>query len=271
MGTREFIENCVQDAGYSVRLLYKSGGFTIIAVLTLTLGIGASSSILTVLNAALLRPLPYKAPDRLVWFNETLPDDPDPNVAWLDLQDWKRQNTVFASIAGYATNTLTLTGRGSPKLLTGHFVGADYFSVMGVPAALGRTFSPEENLSGGSPVVILSHRLWQQDFGEDPKILGTTVNLNAKRCTIVGVMPASFGDITHTDLWVPLQQYLPTVYITNRNLSSFMYVVARLRPEVSFGEASSAMNVIAKSLAQQYPESNATTGVLMLPLARHIS
>ncbi len=271
MGTREFIENCVQDVGYSLRLLYKSGGFTIIAVLTLTLGIGASSSILTVLNAALLRPLPYKAPDRLVWLNETLPDDPDPNVAWLDLQDWKRQNTVFASIAGYATNTLTLTGRGSPKLLTGHFVGADYFSVMGVPAALGRTFSPEENLSGGSPVVILSHRLWQQDFGEDPKSLGTTVNLNAKSCTIVGVMPASFGDITHTDLWVPLEQYLPTVYTTNRKLSWFMYVVARLRPEVSFGEASSAMNVIAKSLAQQYPESNATTGVLMLPLARHIS
>jgi len=270
MHTPQFSE-FPHDVGHALRLLRKNRGFTAIAILTLALGIGATCSILTVLNAVVLRPLPYGTPNKLVWLDETLPDDPDANVSWLDFQDWKRQSTVFESVAGYADNTLTMTGRGEPKILHVYLVTAEYFSVMRVAAALGRAFSQEENLPGGPPVVVLSHRLWQQDFGEDPRIIGTTISLDAKSCTVVGIMPAAFGDITQTDVWVPLEQYLPKTYWTNRSLSWFMYAVARLRPHVSLAEARSAMNSIASGLAQQYPQSNRSTGVVMLPLATHVS
>ena len=219
----------------------------------------------------LLRPLPYKEPAKLVWLTETSPEEPDHNVSWLDLQDWKSANQVFESIAGYSSNTFVLTGKSKPKMLTGQYITADYFAVMGVPPALGRSFTKDENVPGGPPVVILSYRLWQQDFGGDPNVIGTTIKLNAKGCNVVGVMPASFGDVLHGDVWVPLEPYLAKIYMTDRRLSWFLYAVARIRPEISLARARSAMEGLAKGLAQQYPESNRTTGVLVLPLATHIA
>ena len=271
MNGLRILEDFIQDAIHGLRVLRKNPGITIISVITLALGIGATTSIFTLVNAVLLRPLPYKEPAKLVWLTETSAEEPDRNVSWLDLQDWKSGNQVFESIAGYSSNTFTLTGRGRPKFLTGQYVTADYFAVMGVPPALGRSFTKDENVPGGPSVVILSHRLWQQDFGGDPNVIGTTIKLNAKSCNVVGVMPASFGDVLHSDVWVPLEQSLAKIYMTDRRVSWFLYAVARIRPQISLGRARSAMEGIAKGLAQQYPESNRTTGVLVLPFATHIA
>jgi len=250
----------LQDAVHGLRILRKNPVVTGISIVTLALGIGATASIFTIVNAVLLKPLPYKEPDKLVWLTESLPEEPDHNVSWLDLQDWKRRVRAFEIMAGYADNTFTLTGRFQPKVLNGAYVTADYFPVMGVPPLMGRTFTNEENVPGGAANVVLSYRLWQQDFGSDPRIVGTNIKLNARSVTVIGVMPASFGDSIRSDVWLPLEQYAAKAYFTNRSLSWFVHSVGRLRPGASFEQAHSEMDVIANALAREYPRAIAQPG-----------
>jgi putative ABC transport system permease protein len=191
---------------YAIRTLRRSPGFTVIALLTLALGIGANTAIFSFVNGVLLRPLPYRDPHGIVMVWEKPPGGNRNGISTLNFLDWKNQNTVFANIAAinYGGN-VTLTGTGRPEEFPGVRVSASYFDVFGVEPVLGRTFAPGEDQPGKSLVVVLSHRLWENRFGADPSIIGRTLTLNAKPYTVIGVMPANSSfDRTFEQLWTPL-------------------------------------------------------------------
>ncbi|PYV36776.1 MAG: ABC transporter permease, partial [Acidobacteria bacterium] len=182
------------DLRYGLRMLAKSPGFATVTVLTLALGIGANTSIFTVVNAVLLRPLPYKDPNRLVMVWGTHPQFPKFSVPYPDFLDWKEQNHVFEQMGCYRSvaTDYHLTGQGEPQRLQATFITSGLFSLLGVRALIGRTFLPEEDQPGRQHTVILSHSLWQRSFGGDPSLIGRTIILNNESFTVVGVVPSSF-------------------------------------------------------------------------------
>src|SRR5258708_1222699 len=205
------MEALLQDLRYAVRLLVKRPGFTAVVVLALGLGIGANSAIFSVVNALLLRPLPYRASERLVWIWEqnlgnNIKEEPasPPNLA-----DWRNQCTSFDGVTGFSRAGITLTSDAEPEQIPAAAITGDFFSVLGVDPVLGRAFLPEEDTPGNNHVVILSHGIWQRRFGSDPNIIGTSITLNSLPYTVVGVMPPEFrhprpGDPNAAEMWVPL-------------------------------------------------------------------
>ncbi|HUO29792.1 MAG TPA: ABC transporter permease, partial [Bryobacteraceae bacterium] len=191
---------------YAIRTLRRSPGFTIIALLTLALGIGANTAIFSFVNGVLLKPLPYRDPHSIVRVLERPPGGGHNGISTLNYLDWKNQNTVFEHMAAINYGgSVTLTGSGRPELIPGVSVGASYFDIFGVQPVLGRTFAPDEDQLGKSQVVVLSHRLWENRFGADPTIIGRTLNLNGKPYTVIGVMPAHTAfDRKWEQLWTPL-------------------------------------------------------------------
>jgi putative ABC transport system permease protein len=265
----------LQDLRYGLRMLGKNPGFTAVAVLTLALGIGANTAIFSVVNAVLLRPLPYKDPNRLVFVWQTYRPR---GVTWTavapaNFLDWREQNRVFEDMAAVAISGVYLTGTGEPKRLEGQRVSASLFPLLGVSPLLGRTFLAEEDRPGGDPVVILSHRLWQERFGADPSAIGKTLTLDGEMHTVVGIMPPSFrffngwGEGKPADLWLPYPfKGLPP---TQRDLC-FFQVIARLRPDVSLAQAQVGMETIARRLEAAYPKANKGVGVNVIPMRKHL-
>jgi putative ABC transport system permease protein len=265
------METLWQDLRYGVRTLWKAPGFTAVAVLALALGIGANTAIFSVVNAVLLRPLPYKAPERLGWSWGTSPvNDIKQEVAsYPDFNDWRQQSQSFESMGGFSNATPILTSTdGEPERVPGAVVVGDFFSVLGVEPMLGRKFLPEENESGKHRVVILSHGLWQRRFGGDPKIVGQNVTLQGNQFMVVGVMPPQFqhpnpGARQPAQLWLPLE-------VTNNLLQSrrgdFLSVVGRLKTGISIEQARAELNGIAGRLEQQYPQTNRGWSTLVVPL-----
>ena len=192
---------------YAIRTLRRSPGFTVIALLTLALGIGANTAIFSFVNGVLLKPLPYHDPHSIVMVWEKPPGGGRNGISTLNYLDWKNQNTVFTHMAAATFGgSVTLTGSGEPVELQGSRVSAAYFDIFGVQAVLGRTFAPDEDQSGKSQVVVLSHRLWENRFGADPAIVGRTLTLNGKPCTVIGVLPAHGPfDRSWAQLWTPLE------------------------------------------------------------------
>src|SRR5215831_3911168 len=188
------MKTILQDLRYGARMLMKNPGFTLIAVITLALGIGANTAIFSVVNRILLFRLPYKDAGRLVmvWGANPQQGAVIDLVSPADLADWRAQNTVFEDLAATNDAPYNLTGMGEPESLFGYSLAANFFQVTGLQPALGRTFTPEEDRAGAPGVVILSHRLWQRRFGSDPSALGRSVTLNGAPYTVIGVMPAGF-------------------------------------------------------------------------------
>src|SRR5438128_5872602 len=192
----------LQDLRYSLRVLSKRPGFTLIAVVTLALGIGANTAIFSVVNAVLLNPMPYRAPDRLVQFWETSPlkNWTQATVAPANLFDWQARSESFEEVAAYMGSDkkgpgitgLQLTGDGEPERVQGLYVTGNLFSVLGVEAMMGRTLREEETWEGKHTAVVLSYSLWQRRFGGDPNIVGQTIALNGRKREVVGVMPSGF-------------------------------------------------------------------------------
>src|SRR5436190_13834898 len=174
---------------YAFRMLAKSPGMTAVAVVTLALGIGANTAIFSVVNAVVLRSLPYRNPDRLVALWSNVPEHGRWRVSPANFFDWKKQATSFSEMATYGAWTLTLTGNGEPEQLMGTNAGQGYFATVGIQPQLGRTFAPEEYEPGKGQVVILGHSFWQRRFGGNPAILNRSITLNGASYTIVGVMP----------------------------------------------------------------------------------
>ena len=249
------LEKLAQDVRYGVRLLMRSPGFTAVAILALAVGIGANTAIFSVVNAVLLRPLPYKDSDRLVavWRYNVQRRQLN-TVPPADYRDWKDQSRVFEDLAYSWDEQYTLAGSGAPESLFGYAFSSNFFSVLGASPLLGRTFLPEEGQPGRERVAVLSFRLWRSRFGADPKILGRPITLNGSDHTVIGVMPPEFGHPSQSmELWTPLS--LRPGEFENRKLS-YLRVVGRLKPVVTPQQAQQEMNALASRLAALYPTTN---------------
>ncbi|HUE83017.1 MAG TPA: ABC transporter permease [Pyrinomonadaceae bacterium] len=260
-----------QDLRYGARMLLKNPGITAIAVLTLALGIGANTAIFSVVNAVMLRPLPYNDPDRLVALWEDVPGKGRWRVAPAVFFDWKNQNTVFEDIAAYGAATLTLTGSGEPEQLLGTGVSAGYFHVIGREPFLGRSFLPQEYEPGKGHVVILGHAFWQGRFGGDQSIVGKTITLNDANFIVIGVMPPGIypawpttsGQISFDR---KQQQFLIPMSFSAQwaavRTAHVLGVLGRLKPGITIAQAQTEMDTIAARLGQEY-KANKGEGIIV--------
>jgi putative ABC transport system permease protein len=252
-----------KDIRYGIRSLARHPGFTAVAVITLALGIGANTAIFSVVNAVLLRPLPFDDPERIVWVWDTPPQLSTAPAALPDFIDWKEQNRSFAHLAAYLSGSMFLdAGDGTTDTPVG-LVTPELFSVFHVSPILGRTFTNEETLPGRFRVAVLSHSMWQNRFGSDPNVAGRTIQLSGAAYTIIGVMPAGFSYPDRAELWRPLE-------IDPAKLDRgphYLRVVGRLKPGVTLVQAQADMSTIAARLSQQYREKNAGHGVKLERLA----
>jgi putative ABC transport system permease protein len=245
----------LQDLRYAFRLLTKSPAFSLIAILTLAFGIGANTAIFTVVNAVLLRPLPFKDPSRLVIIAEKSPY-PTITVSYQNWQDWRDQSRSFESVEGMRPSTIALTGSsGDPERLKSQYATAGLFPLLGVNAVLGRTFLPEEDRAGGNPVVLLNYGLWKRRFAGSPEIIGQSVTLDSVPRTVVGILPAGFELIFPADVYLPFTPWAKTLP-DDRNWHPGIFAIARLKPGVTHEQARTEMVLIAKRLEQQYPDYN---------------
>jgi putative ABC transport system permease protein len=245
-------ENLFMDVRYGVRMLRRSPGFTTVAVLTLALGIGANTAIFSLVDAVLLKPLPYPHPERIVLAWEKSPNGELSPTSTPDFLDWKRQSTVFTAIAVENWGNKTLTNGGVPVELRYDSVSANYFEVPGAKPLLGRTFAPDEDQPGKQYEVVLTHRIWQSLFGADPKIIGRSIRLNGMAYAVIGVMPAEPFDRERLELWIPLA-FQPKDMTRDYR---WVYSWARLKPGVTLEQARQQMKAIAARIARDYPQSN---------------
>ncbi|HKQ92034.1 MAG TPA: ABC transporter permease [Blastocatellia bacterium] len=262
-----WLENCWQDIRFGVRMLLNKPGFTLIAVITLALGIGANSVIFSFFNGILLRPLPFQQPERLVLLDEiaTNRGGASLGVSWPNYLDWRAQNQAFSDLGCYQDITFTLTGVGDAEELSGAFISDRLFEALGVAPQLGRAFLPEENQPARHRVVILSHGLWQRRFGGDQKILGKTITLVNRAWMVVGVMPPGFKFPGAVDFWAPLAHAARW----SRSMHG-LGAIARLKPGATIEQAQSEMSLIARRLAEQYPASNEGLDVRVTGLRDHL-
>ncbi len=250
------------DIRYGLRGLRRNPGFTSIAIVTLAVGIGATTAIFSFVNAVLLKPLPYPHPEQIVSVGEKLPDGFSNPISTLNFLDWERQNRCFEYLAALAFDKVTWTGSDRPREVKVHRVSASYFKVLGVSAALGRTFAASENEPGNDLEAVLSNRLWQSQFGSDPHIIGRKITLDGKNYTIIGVLPAnSEFDRSWAAMWLPLS--FASVNMT-RNFH-WLYAIARLDAGVTLKQARQQMDAIAARISAQYPDSNKGIGVAVNP------
>jgi putative ABC transport system permease protein len=252
----------LNDLRFAARMLAKSPGFALMAVVTLALGIGANTAIFSVVNGVLLRPLPYPEPDRIVRLFETVSRSAMPSdrmeVAPANYLDWQSQARSFSGIAAYGFGETPLSNDGEAKVVPSAYVSHNLFSVLGVSPALGRTFTVEEDNPANEYVAVLSHGLWVRGFGADRNVLGRTVSLDGHAYTIIGVMPAGFRFPKEAEIWTPLALNANQVKMRE---ARFLKVVARVQPGVSIEQARSEMDMIANRLSQQFPQTNQSWGV----------
>src|ERR1700723_3456806 len=266
------METLLQDIRYGIRMLAKNPGFTAIAVLTLALGIGANTAIFSVVNAELLRPLPFRDASRLVSVasSNSRTHSTAGSMSYPDFLDLRVQNQVFENMAAYTDGNFTLTGIDQPAHIVGSSVSANLFNLLGVAPELGRTFLPDED-QPHHHFVILSHELWTSRFAGDPQVIGRSILLDKSAYTVVGVMPSSFR--------YPLQRQTPTLWTTMSPLletpdgtpsmadqrgAHFLRSIARLKPRVTVAQAQAGLDVITTSLAKQYPDTDKYWGATVV-------
>jgi putative ABC transport system permease protein len=258
-----------QDIRYEIRTLLNSPGFTAVAVLILALGIGANTAIFSVINSVLLRPLPFRDPERLVQLWETEAAPGTYPFAGPDYIDWQAQNRTLEATCLYTWgSSLNASGAGEPVSALVVRTQANFFSVLGVQPALGRTFAAGEDQEGEDRVAILSYGFWQRHFGGDKGVIGKPVELNSETYAVIGVMPRWFNHPPATDIWTPLDMSLKNLGI--RGSHSFR-AFGRLKPGVSAEQALADLTIIAKRLEDQYPDSNEKVGAAVIPLKEQIT
>ncbi|HEX6716483.1 MAG TPA: ABC transporter permease, partial [Pyrinomonadaceae bacterium] len=247
-----------QDLRYGARVLLKQPAFTLVAVLTLAIGIGANTAIFSLVNSILLRPLPFREPDRVVRLIQASPKLglSTWGVSQADFAAYREQNRSFESVALYTNSATNLTGQGEPERLPMTNVTADFFKVFGVNPLLGRTFVEGEDVQGKNLVCVISHAFWQRRFGGDPNIVGSTLILNNTPTQIVGVMPAEFKfPRLEIDLWIPL------AHDAKRTNPYFYSVVARLKPGVQVAQAQTDTTEVLQDFGRQHPNVAEFVGV----------
>ena len=235
----DMLGDLVSDLRYAARKHAAAPGFTVVALLVLALGIGASTAIFSGVNRVLLKPMPYPDDDRLVmlWARDTRLADGKMPVAPADFRDWREQTRSFTGIAGSSDGVFNLTGTGEPEMLIGYRFEPAMFDVLGVPAQYGRVFRPED----GENVVVLGHDVWDRRFGADPSVIGRKIQLDGVSYTVLGVMPPSFTHPRRSALWVPWS--IKPEVAASRD-SRFVRIVGRLQPGVTLAQANAELEAV---------------------------
>jgi predicted permease len=273
----KLIENFVQDLRFGLRTHRQAPALTAVAIVTLALGIGANTAIFSVVRAALLRPLPYAQPDRLITVGEVRSQEElsqalgpaSWNASYPDYLDWRKQSKAFESLAGFTGDGFTLRGAGEPETVTAVQATTNFFSTLGVKPFLGRDFRTGEDVAAGPFTAILTHSYWRSRFGGDPRVVGRSVQLDSNNVTIVGVLPAGFefAPRGNAQLWVPL--HITGDLVTRRSLR-WLSVIARLAGGTTPAQARAQMNLITARLAAAYPGQNGALRMVMAPLRNRI-
>jgi len=257
-------------------MLLKKPGFTLIAVVTLAFGVGANTAIFSAVNAVLLRPLPFAAEERLVvmWKHDQTASHPLVELSIPEFNDWRAGSQSFESLAAMPTSVYgygyVLTGRGEPVQIESSRVSADFFTTLGVRPLVGRTFRTEDDRPGAARVVVLSHRLWRDQFGSDTNLIGQTITLNDTGFSVVGVMPADFEFLKGVDIWSPVSASIGGGALQNRS-AVFLQAVGRLKPGVTREQAEAEMNAVISRIAAAHPETEAGGHrVVMTPVAEYL-
>jgi putative ABC transport system permease protein len=253
-----------RDVRFAVRSLARSPAFTAIAVVTLALGIGANTAIFSVVNSALLRPLPYPDPSSLVFVNETRPDGSDSPAAYPNFIDWQKQSDVFRSIALFRDVSFNLGGRGAPERISGALVSADFFRTLGITPLLGRYFAEGEDRPGADGVTVISHALWQRRFGGDREVVGRSITIDGRTLTVIGVASRDFHFPERADIWMPVSHDAADV-LENRGLHAYG-VIGRLARGGTIDRAAANLRSIASRLGGEYPATNKAWGIALAPL-----
>ena len=265
---RDFVE----DVRYGLRVLSKNPGFTAIAVLTLTLGIGANTALFSVVNGVLLNPLPYPYPEQLTILRESKPNFAQGSVSYPNFLDWQKDNRTFASMAALRFNSFVLTGLGDAEQVDCLFVTSDFFPLLGVNPVLGRSFAPGEDRIGAAPVVMISEGFWKRKLASDPSVLGKTLTLDGRDFTVIGVVPAGFNlvsTISPRELYAPISQWTNPL-LMNRGAGLGIFGIGRLKPGVTLEQARSDLHRVTENLAAAYPDTDKGIGAAVLPMRERL-
>src|SRR6184192_751792 len=262
----------LDDVRYAVRQLAKNPSFAIVAIFTLALGIGTNTAIFSIVNAVLLRPLPYPDADRIMVLNESSGPGQDYSVALPDYFDWQRDNIVFEYLAATHKESRNLSGipGRDPERVSCASVTRNFFSVVGISPEIGRNFSEDEDKVGAPPVVVISDRLWRRVFNADPSVLGRSITLHDKNYTVIGVMPLQVTSPQDTDVWLSMMQRSNNSVWMQRFIHPMIYVWGKLKPGVTLEQARTEMKGIAARLEKTYPETNGKETAIVTPLLENL-
>jgi predicted permease len=265
------LDSLLQDTRYALRLLAKSPSFTAIAILTLALGIGANTALFSIVNAVLLRPLPYPNAEQLVTLRESKPNFSTGSISYPNFLDWQKQNTTFASMAVMrGGRSVILTGLGEAEQLNGVLLSSGFFEQLGVSPVLGRTFTQEEERVGAAPQLLISSGFWKRKFGSSPYVVGKTLTLDGKGYAIIGVIPSSFdllGNFRNIDLYIPIGQWGNNL-LMNRNAGLGISGIGRLKPGVTLDQARADMKRVSENLSAAYPDTNKDISAALIPFRK---
>ena len=271
-----FLDTLWQDIRYGVRMLRKSPGFTAVAVLTLALGIGANTAIFSVVDAVLLRPLPYPDSDRLMMVYQAAPQmgDPKNGLSYPNFQDWQRAASSFEELIAFRTTQFALSGAGEAVNVICGAVTSGYFPMFRVSPILGRTFEPRDDAPGAAGVAVLSERLWRSQFGSDPSIVGKTIQLEQRPFTVIGVVPGIFRPQipdARAVLWVPLLQDSIAQQLYQRRGGHYLHAAGRLKAGVTLSRAQSELQSIQEALQKQFPSENKGWDARIVPMQEDLA
>jgi putative ABC transport system permease protein len=269
MWSLRFIETLIQDLRYGARTLMKNPGFTVVAALTLALGIGANTAIFSVVECVLLKPLPYPQPEQLVTLNRSTPKFEYGSIPYPNFRDWQKENRSFSAIAIARGFGFNLIGAGEAERVNGQFISADFFSALGVKPLLGRSFAPGEDEIGAAPMILISESLWLRKFGSAPDTPGRALTLDDKSYTIVGVIPSSFKFFPNADVYAPIGQWNnPSLRLRSAGLG--IQGIGRLKSGVTIEQAQADIDRVSRDLAAAYPDTNKGVGAKIAPLKERL-
>ncbi len=264
----------LQDLRFALRTLRKSPGFTIVAILTLALGIGANTSLFSVVNAVLLNPIPYPHPEQLVMLHESKPNFRSGSISYPNFRDWQHDNHSFSSMAVTRGTSFTLTGLGEAEELRAQFISSDYFPLLAVQPVIGRFFASGEDEIGAPPIVLITENFWHRKLSGSPDVIGKTLNLDGKAFTIVGVTPASFEifqrvTVAPTDVFAPIGQWSNPL-LNKREAGLGIHGIGRLKPGVSLDQATADMQRVTDNLAQAFPAADKGIGATLVDFRKEM-
>jgi predicted permease len=268
------LEMLWSDICFGARVLWKNRGFTIVAIVTLALGIGANTAIFSIVDGVLMNPLPFPQPEQLVALHESKPNFDKGSISYPNFLDWQKDNHTFSSMAVARGYAFVLTGRGEAERVQAEFVSGSFFPLLDVNPILGRTFTPAEEQGGAAPVALISKGLWQRKFGSSPNVLGQNITLDGRAFTIVGVIPSSFHlrlpSFRERDIYAPIRQWNNSI-LMNRDAGLNFHGIGRLKPGVTLAQAQADMKQVTRNLTLAFPDADKGIGASIVPLKEQIT